>query len=102
MLLERALLLKKMCAVYHVPLLINDRLDIALAVQADGVHVGQMRFAGYCSAQAVRSSRQLLAHRLITLEEARQAPCGWCMTIWAAVRCFGTTTQKIDAGLFRS
>ena len=40
-LLERALLLKKMCAVYHVPLLINDRLDIALAVQADGVHVGQ-------------------------------------------------------------
>ena len=25
-LLERALLLKKMCAVYHVPLLINDRL----------------------------------------------------------------------------
>ena len=26
---------------YEVPLLINDRLDIALAVRADGVHLGQ-------------------------------------------------------------
>ncbi len=26
---------------YHVPLIINDRLDIALAVGADGVHLGQ-------------------------------------------------------------
>lgn len=26
---------------YHTPLIINDRLDIALAVNADGVHVGQ-------------------------------------------------------------
>ena len=26
---------------YNVPLIINDRLDIALAIDADGVHVGQ-------------------------------------------------------------
>ncbi|MGN0537359.1 MAG: thiamine phosphate synthase [Acutalibacteraceae bacterium] len=26
---------------YHVPLIINDRVDIALAVGADGVHLGQ-------------------------------------------------------------
>ncbi len=26
---------------HHVPLIINDRLDIALAVKADGVHLGQ-------------------------------------------------------------
>ena len=26
---------------HHVPLIINDRLDIALAVNADGLHVGQ-------------------------------------------------------------
>ena len=31
-LFERALLLKKLCTIYKVPLLINDRLDIALAV----------------------------------------------------------------------
>jgi len=28
-------------APFHVPLIINDRLDVALAVGADGVHVGQ-------------------------------------------------------------
>ncbi|WP_037588583.1 thiamine phosphate synthase [Stenoxybacter acetivorans] len=26
---------------YHVPLIINDRADIALAIDADGVHIGQ-------------------------------------------------------------
>ncbi len=26
---------------YHIPLIINDRLDIALAINADGVHLGQ-------------------------------------------------------------
>ncbi len=26
---------------YHIPLIINDRVDIALAVDADGIHVGQ-------------------------------------------------------------
>lgn len=32
---------KEICDKNKVPLLINDRLDIALAVDADGVHVGQ-------------------------------------------------------------
>ncbi len=33
--------IKKICDRYNVPLIINDRVDIALAVNADGVHVGQ-------------------------------------------------------------
>ena len=33
--------LKKITDKYNIPLLINDRLDIALAVDAAGVHVGQ-------------------------------------------------------------
>lgn len=36
-----ALALKALCDRYGVPLIINDRLDIAMAVQAAGVHVGQ-------------------------------------------------------------
>ena len=36
-----ALELKKLCKHYNVPLLINDRIDIALAVDADGIHIGQ-------------------------------------------------------------
>ena len=39
--LEEARRMKAVCAKYHVPLLINDNVEIALAVDADGVHVGQ-------------------------------------------------------------
>lgn len=38
---ERAKALKKVCDQYDVPLIINDRLDIALAVDAAGLHIGQ-------------------------------------------------------------
>ncbi|MEJ2228682.1 MAG: thiamine phosphate synthase [Alphaproteobacteria bacterium] len=39
--LEEARALKALLAPLGVPLIINDRVDIALAVDADGVHVGQ-------------------------------------------------------------
>lgn len=38
---NEAVLLKELCKKNGVPLIINDRLDIALAVDADGIHVGQ-------------------------------------------------------------
>ena len=38
---QRALSIKKITDEYHIPLIINDRLDIMLAVGADGVHLGQ-------------------------------------------------------------
>jgi len=39
--LEIATKSKEICRRYNVPILINDRIDIALAMGADGVHVGQ-------------------------------------------------------------
>jgi thiamine-phosphate pyrophosphorylase len=39
--LAQALLLKKLLAPLRMPLVINDRIDIALACGADGVHLGQ-------------------------------------------------------------
>ena len=33
--------LKELTSKYNIPLIINDRLDIALAIDADGIHVGQ-------------------------------------------------------------
>lgn len=33
--------LKEILSNYKIPLIINDRIDIALAVDADGVHIGQ-------------------------------------------------------------
>ena len=39
--LEEAKELKELCARYHVPFVINDDVDIAVLMDADGVHVGQ-------------------------------------------------------------
>ena len=36
-----ALKVKEITSKYDVPLIVNDRVDIALAIDADGVHVGQ-------------------------------------------------------------
>ncbi|MEF3273818.1 MAG: thiamine phosphate synthase [Chloroflexus sp.] len=55
-----------------VPLIVNDRIDVALAVDADGVHIGQ-------DDMPVRLARQLIGPDKIlgvsvsTLDEARQA-----------------------------
>lgn len=38
---QKAVELKDICRRHRVPLMINDRLDIALAMGADGVHLGQ-------------------------------------------------------------
>lgn len=38
---EKAARLKELLSSYSVPLIINDRVDIALAVEAEGVHIGQ-------------------------------------------------------------
>lgn len=38
---ERAIQIKRLTKRYNVPLIINDRLDIALACDADGLHIGQ-------------------------------------------------------------
>lgn len=38
---EQAILLKKCLHPYNIPLIINDRLDIALACDAEGLHIGQ-------------------------------------------------------------
>ena len=38
---EEAKEIKKLCKKYYVPFVINDNVDIAIAVDADGVHVGQ-------------------------------------------------------------
>ncbi len=39
--IDRAKKMKDMLLPYNVPLIINDRVDVALASDADGVHVGQ-------------------------------------------------------------
>lgn len=69
---DRAVKLKQICSKYDVPFLINDRLDIALAVDADGVHVGQ-------SDMPIEKVKELIGHNKIvgisakTIKEAKDA-----------------------------
>ena len=39
--LREAFVIKEVCRKYNVPFVINDNVDVALAADADGVHVGQ-------------------------------------------------------------
>lgn len=69
---ELGLRVKKITTAYHVPLIINDRVDIALAVHADGVHVGQ----GDLPCKVVREivgPDMLVGVSAATLSEAIQA-----------------------------
>ena len=56
--LDQARTLKALLRPLGVPLIINDRVDIALAVEADGVHVGQ-------SDMPVEAVRALVGHEKI-------------------------------------
>ncbi len=43
--MQEALKLKALCREYHVPFVINDNVELAAAIDADGVHVGQSDMA---------------------------------------------------------
>ncbi len=64
--------LQEVLAPYHVPLLINDRLDVALALDAAGVHLAGDSLP---TAQARRlvGPEKLIGVSTHSLEEARQA-----------------------------
>lgn len=70
--LEEAFAIKKLCARYQVPFIINDNVELAEKIDADGVHVGQ----GDMEALAVRA--RLGADKIIgvsakTIEQALRA-----------------------------
>lgn len=67
-----ALKLKVITSKYNVPLIINDRLDIALAVDAEGVHVGQQDMPAVIARKIIGNDK-ILGVSAATLEEARKA-----------------------------
>lgn len=64
-----ALKLKKLVNSYNVPLIINDRLDIALAVDAEGLHIGQQDLPIEV-ARKLLGPGKILGYSASTLEEA--------------------------------
>lgn len=69
---QLAVHLKKILQPYGVPLIINDRLDIALAVDADGLHIGQHDLP-YTVARRLLGRDKIIGLSVETVEEARLA-----------------------------
>jgi thiamine-phosphate pyrophosphorylase len=93
--IEVAQQMKRLCEESGVVFVVNDRVDVALASGADGVHLGQDDFP-------IPLARELLGEESIiggsagTLEEARK-----CLSEGADYLGFGPvylTTSKDDAG----
>ena len=60
-------------ALAHVPLLINDRVDVALAAKADGVHVGWDDMDA-ADARRLLGKRAIIGLSLKTVAQANAAP----------------------------
>jgi thiamine-phosphate pyrophosphorylase len=92
--LEEAKEIGHICKKYHVPFLINDNVEIAMAADADGVHVGQHDMA------ALDVRRRLGPDKLIgvsagTLEQALEAQR--CGADYLGVGAVFPTGSKSDA-----
>lgn len=71
-LVETARKIKELTDEASIPLIINDRLDVALAVDADGVHVGQDDMPAALARQLI-GPHKILGGSASTVEEALQA-----------------------------
>ena len=67
--MEEALELKKLCAAYHVPFVINDNVEIAAKMDADGVHVGQSDMEAQ-DVRAILGPDKILGVSAQTVEQA--------------------------------
>jgi thiamine-phosphate pyrophosphorylase len=70
--IELAVRLKQKLALYQVPLIINDRLDVALAAGADGLHIGQSDIP-YAMARRLFGKEKIIGLSVETMEQVREA-----------------------------
>lgn len=67
-----ALKVKEITTKYNVPLIINDRVDVALAIDADGVHVGQSDMPCEVTRKLVGPDK-IVGVSAATIDEAKKA-----------------------------
>lgn len=91
---QQALAVKAVCQRHDVPLLINDRVDIALAVDADGVHIGQSDLPAHVVRQLLGKNK-LIGVSARSVEQALQAQADGADYLGVGAM-FGTQT-KADA-----
>jgi thiamine-phosphate pyrophosphorylase len=73
LMVERARDIRASLAALAVPLLINDRIDVALACVADGVHVGQQDMA-VADARRLLGRQAIIGLSISTAAQAEAAP----------------------------
>lgn len=69
---NQAVAVKQVTDKYHIPLIINDRIDIAMAVQTTGVHIGQHDLPA-AAVRKVIGENMLLGVSASSIAEAIQA-----------------------------
>ena len=92
--LELAIKLKNLCKKYNVPFIVNDDIELALEIDADGVHVGQDDLG-------VDEIRKLMSNKIIGLsigneEELKQSKVEY--VDYVGVGPVYVTQSKDDAG----
>ena len=89
-----ALSMREVTKKHQIPLIINDRVDIALAVDADGIHIGQSDLPASIVRRLIGKDK-LLGVSVSTAEEGRQAVSEGAD--YLGVGAMFTTCTKADA-----
>lgn len=89
--IEEARALRAVLEPEGVPLLINDRVDVALAAEADGVHIGQDDMAP-ADARLLLGRGAIIGLSIKTVEQARAAPLD--LLNYVAIGGVYSTTSK--------
>lgn len=84
--------LQDICKVYNVPYVVNDSVEVAMKIDADGVHVGQSDIKGR-DIRAMIGEDKILGISAGTVEEAIAAEQAGADYIGVGA-IFGTSTKK--------
>lgn len=93
MMYRKARALKRLCGT--ALFIVNDRIDIAMAAGADGVHLGQDDMP-LAAARRILGKQKIIGISVRTLRQARQAVAGGAD--YLGVGPVFTTATKVDAG----
>ncbi len=93
--LEEAKEMATLCRSYHVPFIVNDNVDIAIACGADGVHVGQNDMA-VSDVRARVGEDMIIGVSAHTVEEALKAEKNGAD--YLGLGAVFSTSTKTDAG----
>lgn len=91
---ERAVKCKLLCKKYAIPLIINDRVDISMAIDADGVHIGQTDMP-YSIVRKLLGPTKIIGLSVSNTQQATEAE-SFDVDYIGVSPIFSTQTKRID------